>query len=113
LPAEVDADGLGRYIPEVEAAVYFCCVEALQNAAKHAGGKASARIRLWQEEDTLHFQVADDGSGFESNGQSAGAGLTNMRDRLGAVGGTITVQSAPGRGTNLSGTVPVGAEPAS
>jgi signal transduction histidine kinase len=111
LPAHVEANGLGRYTPEVEAAVYFCCVEALQNAGKHAGSGASAGIRLWQEEGMLHFEVADDGSGFESNGQSAGAGLTNMRDRLGAVGGTITVESAPGKGTRLCGTVPLGAEP--
>ncbi len=111
LPAHVDSNGLGRYTPEVEAAVYFCCVEALQNAGKHAGSGASAGIRLWQEEGRLHFEVTDDGSGFESNGQSAGAGLTNMRDRLGAVGGTITVESAPGKGTRLCGMVPLGAEP--
>lgn len=107
MPAEVEADGLGRHPPEVEAAVYFCCVEGLQNAGKHAGAGASARIRMWEEANALHFEVVDDGSGFESNGQIAGAGLTKMRDRLGAVGGSITVASAPGRGTKLSGTVPL------
>ena len=107
LPAEVEADGLGRHPPEVEAAVYFCCVEGLQNAGKHAGAGASARIRLWEESNLLHFEVVDDGSGFESSGQIVGAGLTNMRDRLGAVGGSITVASAPGHGTKLSGTVPL------
>lgn len=110
LPAHVEADGLRRYTPEVEAAAYFCCVEALQNAGKHAGVGASARIRLWENAAELHFEVADDGSGFESTGQSGGAGLTNMRDRLGAVGGTITVESAAGKGTRLSGMVPVGVE---
>jgi signal transduction histidine kinase len=88
----------------------FCCVEGLQNAGKHAGAGASARIRLWEEADALHFEVADDGSGFESDGQIGGAGLTNMRDRLGAVGGSIIVDSAPGRGTKLSGTVPINTE---
>lgn len=111
LPASVEADGLGRYTPEVEAAVYFCCVEALQNAGKHAGSGASAGVRLWQEAGTLHFEIVDDGSGFQSNGQIAGAGLTNMRDRLGAVGGTITVDSAPGKGTRLFGIVPLGTAP--
>jgi signal transduction histidine kinase len=110
LPANVEADGIARYTPDVEAAVYFCCVEALQNAGKHAGDGASARIRLWQQSGTLHFEIVDDGSGFATNGQSAGAGLTNMRDRLGAVGGTVTVESAPGRGTRLNGTVPLSAE---
>jgi signal transduction histidine kinase len=107
LPAEVEADGLGRHAPELEAAVYFCCVEGLQNAGKHAGAGASARVRLWEDSNLLHFEVVDDGSGFESNGQIAGAGLTNMRDRLGAVGGSIIFESAPGRGTKLSGTVPI------
>ena len=106
LPVVVEADGIDRHPPEVEAAVYFCCVEGLQNAGKHAGAAASARIRLWEETSALHFEVTDDGSGFESNGQSAGAGLTNMRDRLGAVGGSITVESTPGRGTKISGAVP-------
>lgn len=110
LPAHVDSNGLGRYTPEIEAAVYFCCVEALQNAGKHAGSGASAGIRLWQEAATLHFEVVDDGLGFESSGQIAGAGLTNMSDRLGAVGGTITVESALGKGTRLSGKVPLGAD---
>jgi signal transduction histidine kinase len=109
LPASVDVIGVGRHPAEIESAVYFCCLEALQNAGKYAGAGASAHIRLWEDSRVLRFEVADDGSGFESNGQNAGAGLTNMRDRLGAVGGSITVESAPGRGTKLSGTLPLGA----
>jgi signal transduction histidine kinase len=107
LPVRVEADGLGRHPPEVEAAVYFCCVEALQNAGKHAGEGASAQVRLWEETSALHFEVVDDGAGFESNGQDSGAGLTNMRDRLGAVGGTIVVVSRRDRGTTVTGKVPL------
>ena len=106
VPASVEADGVGRHPAEIEAAVYFCCLEALQNAGKYAGPGAAARVRIWQEDHSLRFEVTDDGSGFESNGQLTGAGLTNMRDRLGAVGGSITVESAPGRGTKVSGGVP-------
>jgi signal transduction histidine kinase len=107
LPVRVEADGLGRHPPEVEAAVYFCCVEALQNAGKHAGEGASAQVRLWEETTVLHFEVVDNGAGFESNGQNSGAGLTNMRDRLGAVGGTIDVESRRDRGTTVTGKVPL------
>lgn len=107
LPVNVEADGFGRHPPEVEAAVYFCCVEAIQNAGKHAGTGASAHVRLWEETAALNFEVVDDGAGFESNGQNAGAGLTNMRDRLGAVGGTITVESRRERGTTVTGKVPL------
>jgi signal transduction histidine kinase len=107
LPASVDADGVGRYSPEIEAAVYFCCLEALQNAAKHAGPGASARVRIWEEAGGLLFEVSDDGTGFENGGRAEGAGLTNMRDRLGAVGGTLRVESAGDRGTRVQGAVPV------
>lgn len=62
LPADVEADGVGRYSPEVEAAVYFCCLEALQNAAKYAGSEASARVRIWEVAGGLLFEVSDDGA---------------------------------------------------
>jgi signal transduction histidine kinase len=107
LASVLEADGVKRYQPEVEAAVYFCCLEALQNAAKYAGEGASARVRLWEEADALLFEVSDDGGGFDSSAEN-GAGLTNMRDRLGAVGGTLRVASAPGQGTRVHGAVPVG-----
>ena len=107
LPAVVAADGIGRYAPEVEAAVYFCCVEALQNAAKHAGDGASANLRVWQEERTLHFDVSDNGCGFDALAGGEGDGLTNMADRLGAVGGRLEVTSAPGTGCSVRGNIPI------
>jgi signal transduction histidine kinase len=107
LPASIETDGVGRYPPELESAVYFCCLEALQNAGKYGGYGASARVRVWKDNGDLQFEVADDGSGFDSLKAAGGAGLTNMRDRLGAVGGTITVESAPGAGTRVRGVVPV------
>jgi signal transduction histidine kinase len=108
LPASLEADGVGRHAPEMEAAVYFCCLEAMQNAAKHAGPKATARVRIWEDAGSLLFEVYDDGAGFETNGLADGAGLTNMRDRLGAVGGTLRVQS-DGHGTRIHGVVPASA----
>jgi signal transduction histidine kinase len=108
VPTRVEAQGLGRYPQEVESAIYFCCLEALQNAGKHAGESARATVRLRQEEGGLVFEVSDDGQGFDLNGRAAGAGFTNMRDRLGAIGGSVRVRSAPGAGTTLTGTVPVG-----
>jgi len=110
LATEVEAEGLGRYSPEAEAAVYFCCMEALQNAGKHAGEDATATVRVWQDDHNLSFEVRDTGAGFDANGKlSSGAGFVNMSDRVGAIGGTVTVVSAPGQGTTVAGRIPVGA----
>jgi signal transduction histidine kinase len=100
----------GRHPPEVEAAVYFCCLEALQNAAKYAPD-ASGTIRLWEEGATLCFEVADDGPGFDPATVTPGQGLTNILDRIAAVGGKAKWESALGQGTRVSGSVPVN-EPA-
>jgi signal transduction histidine kinase len=98
-----------RHSQEVEAAVYFCCMEALQNAGKHAGDDASATIKVWDDASGLHWEVADDGPGFDSNGSAgAGHGFLNMRDRMGAFGGTVDVISAVGTGTTIRGNVPPG-----
>jgi signal transduction histidine kinase len=111
LSTEVQAADLGRFTPEVEAAVYFCVLEALQNAGKHAGEGATAAIRVWKEEGGLLFEVADNGAGFDSASRPhLGAGFTNMSDRVGAIGGSISVQSAPGKGTKISGRIPVESE---
>jgi signal transduction histidine kinase len=109
-PAELEADGLGRYPVEVESAVYFCCVEALQNAAKHAGPVARVSLSLREMGKRLQFEISDSGPGFQV-GQGAGAGLANMRDRLGAVGGSLAIESSPARGTVVRGEVPLPSGP--
>jgi signal transduction histidine kinase len=108
IPAVVEANGTGRYPREIEAAVYFCCLEALQNAAKHAGEGASARIELHDHDGCLNFTVVDDGAGFDARAAGAAhGGLQNMADRIGALGGELRIESASGRGTTLVGTIPV------
>jgi signal transduction histidine kinase len=106
VPVSVRADGLARYAPECEATVYFCVLEALQNAGKYAGARASVTVELREDEGTLSFVVSDDGAGFDVSARGSGAGFTNMLDRLGALGGTLRVESAPGRGTRVVGAVP-------
>lgn len=107
IPTRVEAAALDRFPPEIEATVYFCCLEALQNAARHAGAGARAHVRAWHDQGTLHFEVEDDGAGFEPATTTMGAGLTGMSDRLGALGGRLTISSEPGRGARVSGAVPV------
>jgi signal transduction histidine kinase len=101
------ANPRARYPPNVEAAVYFCCLEALQNTGKHAGEGAAAIVRVWEEEGALLFDVSDDGAGFELDRAWHGAGLTNMADRLGAIGGGLRIKTAPGAGARLTGTIPL------
>jgi signal transduction histidine kinase len=107
LPAEVEAD-VGRYPPDAEAAVYFCCLEAMQNAGKYAGEGSTLTITVTDTEQVLRFEVADNGAGFDtSNDAIKGHGFVNMADRLGAIGGTLHVESAPGDGTRVSGEIPL------
>ncbi|MGH9084852.1 MAG: histidine kinase, partial [Acidimicrobiales bacterium] len=105
LSVAVDADGLGRYPTEVEAAVYFCCLEALQNAAKHAPG-ADVTVHVHEEDGALRFEVSDDGPGFDVDAAKGGHGFTNMSDRLGAIGGTVEWRSGLGEGTTIAGAIP-------
>jgi signal transduction histidine kinase len=105
LPTTVRANGLGRYEADIETTVYFACSEGLQNAVKHARAATGVTISVWQLEG-LHFEVRDDGVGFDPPTTPYGTGLSNLSDRLAAVGGTITIQSAPGQGTVLAGTIP-------
>ncbi len=102
-----ETNARGRYDPEIEATVYFCCVEALQNAAKHAGEGARATIRLHTTEETLSFEVTDDGSGLDPAHTTFGTGLTNMRDRVEANGGALRIESTLGGGTRVSATIPL------
>jgi signal transduction histidine kinase len=107
-PVRFEAAALGRYSEEVESAVYFCCLEALQNVGKHAGLDAHAVLRLWEHADHLSFEVRDDGAGYETEqSRSTGQGLANMSDRIAALGGTLLLESTPGHGTSVQGSVPV------
>jgi signal transduction histidine kinase len=108
LPVTVEPDGVGRYPPDVESAVYFCCLEALNNVAKYADA-SSVEIRLAQVDRELRFEVVDDGRGFDDSSNVHGTGLQGMADRLDAIGGSLEVRSAPDQGTTISGTVPAGA----
>jgi signal transduction histidine kinase len=105
--ARLEIGTLGRYAPDVEATVYFCTLEALQNAWKHAGSGATATVRVDERAGGLLFDVEDDGDGFDLSGSGRGAGLTSMADRLGALGGSLQIDSAPGRGTRIIGAIPL------
>ena len=104
-PITVSARGISRCRPEVESAVYFTCLAAIDNAAKHAG-PAEVYLRAWDTAQALHFTVRDTGCGFDPDATPNGAGLTNMHDRIAAVGGTLAVHSRPSHGTRLHGTIP-------
>jgi signal transduction histidine kinase len=106
LSVDVVAEGIGRYSSETEAAVYFCCLEALQNAAKHAAD-ANVEVRLWEESGGLLFSVSDDGPGFDVEKAQRGHGYVNMADRLGAIGGTVRWESQPGYGARINGSIPL------
>jgi len=107
MPVRLRAPDVGRFPAPVEAAVYFCCVEALQNVAKHAGDQARVDLTIAREADRLSFAVADDGAGFDPDLVRGGDGFDNMRDRLGAAGGSLVVDSAVGAGTTVAGSLPV------
>jgi signal transduction histidine kinase len=100
----VETDGVRRYPPDVESALYFCCLEALQNVAKYAHA-THATVRL-SDEEGLSFEVSDDGLGFDPSSTGYGTGLQGMADRLDAIGGTLQMRSAPGEGTVVTGRVP-------
>jgi signal transduction histidine kinase len=101
----VSSDGVGRYPQEMEAAVYFCVLEALTNVAKYSGA-IKAEVRLAQTNGELRLEVTDDGSGFDTVEMSYGTGLQGMADRLDAIGGTLRVASTPGEGTTIHGRIP-------
>ena len=109
LAVQVDAEGLGRFPADVEATVYFCTLEALQNVAKYATADRTV-IRLARANGSLVFEVEDDGRGFDPGEVAGGSGLQGMADRLAAVGGSLEIRSAPGRGTVVAGQVPVSAD---
>ena len=106
LPTTVLATGVTRHSPEVESAAYFCCLEALQNAAKHADGASVAVVEV-SESDVLRIVVRDDGAGFDPAAVASGVGFTSMRDRMAAVSGELEITSSPGRGTRVKAIIPL------
>jgi signal transduction histidine kinase len=106
VPTTIRAEGLGRYAPEVEAAIYFSCLEALQNVAKYAEA-SSATVILAQSNGHLTFEVVDDGHGFDPASHANGTGLQGIADRLGALHGDLTVRSEPGAVTRVRGRIDV------
>ena len=108
IPVRIDADGVARFPQQIEAAVYFSSLEALQNTAKYADANAVV-ITIRQNADELTFSVADDGRGFDTASNGYGTGLQGIADRLGALDGEVTIESAPGRGTVVGGRLPLDA----
>jgi signal transduction histidine kinase len=104
-PVQVQADGLARYPQEVEAAAYFCCLEALQNVAKYADA-SEAVVRLGASDGSLTFSVQDDGRGFDATSTATGTGMQGMADRVDALGGELRVTSRPHGGTTVTGRIP-------
>jgi signal transduction histidine kinase len=108
LPVAIEADGIGRYPQDTEAAVYFCTLEALQNITKYARA-TRATISLACADGSLRFTITDDGAGFDTAASQLGTGLQGMADRLAALGGALHVHSRPEHGTTISGHLPVAA----
>jgi signal transduction histidine kinase len=104
---QVEAVDVERFSEEIEIAVYFCIVEAIQNSVKHAGREALVRVGIRVESDRcLRFEVADNGVGFDSARVERGFGFASMIDRISALGGILTIESSPGEGATVSGVVP-------
>ncbi len=106
VPVTVDAEGVGRYSQDIEAAVYFSVLEALQNVQKYAQAPA-ATVLLRERDGRLHFSVRDDGRGFDTTTTAKGSGLVNMADRIDSLGGTVAVESSRGSGTQVLGSLPI------
>jgi signal transduction histidine kinase len=110
LPIRIEADPIGRYPPEIERTVYFCCLEAIHNASKHARGATGVSVTLVDDGD-LRLEVKDDGDGFDVAGTEPGVGLASMRDRVASVGGSLALRSTPEDGTSVVVALPpAGAE---
>jgi signal transduction histidine kinase len=108
VPVIVAAPDLGRYDTEIEAAAYFCITEAITNAIKYSGSER-IEVQLGNGTGGLEFEVTDQGEGFDPAEHQEGSGLVGMRDRLEALGGTLSVRSSPGTGTQIVGFVPADA----
>jgi len=109
VPVQLNLQGVGRYPTPVEAALYFCCSEALQNAAKHGGPDTTVTVTAEPDDRMLTLTISDTGRGFEP--ATMGTGLTNMNDRLSAIGGDLRIDTAPGRGTRITAVVAAPVQP--
>jgi signal transduction histidine kinase len=109
VPAQLNLQGLGRYPASIETALYFCCSEALQNAAKHGGPGTTVTITAHADHRMLTLTISDTGRGFDP--ATIGTGLTNMTDRLSAIGGDLNFDTAPGRGTRVTAVIATTVQP--
>ena len=107
VPTTVSAVDVGRYRPELERAIYFCCLEALQNTYKHAHTATAAHVRIATRGAELAFEVTDNGPGLDLGTVSPGAGLRNMQERVASLGGSLMIDAAPGGGTRITGAIPL------
>jgi signal transduction histidine kinase len=107
LPVVVEAPGFGRFAPHFEQNLYYCCLEAIQNVVKHAGGRR-AWIRLRQEPGRVTFEIEDSGCGFDPSRVTPGDGLRNMTDRVESLGGSLSIDTTPALGTRIRGEIPIG-----
>jgi signal transduction histidine kinase len=106
VPVVLEVEEIGRYSQEIESAIYFSCLEALQNVAKYANA-SRVTIALARADGHLTFSVADDGKGFDTGSTTQGSGLRGIEDRLDALGGTVRIESSMGAGTTVGGSVPI------
>jgi signal transduction histidine kinase len=106
-PLRADINDVPRMDPGREAAVYFLCLEAVQNVLKHAGSNAVISVSLCEEADDMILIVEDNGTGFDLTVDRTGAGIQNMEDRMGAAAGSIDIQSTPGIGTSVAARIPL------
>ncbi|MGO9384895.1 MAG: sensor histidine kinase, partial [Mycobacterium sp.] len=109
VPVQLNLQDLGRYPASIETALYFCCGEALQNAAKHGGPDTTVTITARADDRMLTLTISDTGRGFDP--ATVGTGLTNMTDRLSAIGGNLVIDTAPGRGTRVTAVIATPAQP--
>ncbi len=110
VPVEVRASGIGRFPLHVETAVYFCCLEAVQNAVKHAHAR-SVVVSLRRAGGELAFSVTDDGEGFDPDAVRRGVGLRSLQERVEALGGSLVIRSSPGEGCTVAGRVVAASTP--
>ena len=106
IPVDLRVEEIPRQPREVETAIYFCCLEALQNVAKYSNAR-QVELRVWKDDSRLQFRVRDDGKGFDPAMHKQTSGLQNMRDRVEALGGSVQVETAPGMGTTVEGGLPI------